>query len=217
MNINHWIGAPLRISALSGPTLHSEGPSIEPALIVRLAGCNLDCSWCFDQATPSQKMTVSDVADWVLAHDVKLVVIAGEDPLVQQRPLLPLAIRLNAAGRRIEIETDGTVVPATGLTNLVTQFHVSPQLASSGVPADQRIRSHALRVLRNGGKARFTFAIADDADIAELIDIQKYYKLNPVYVTPAGQAGQAVLAGIRAPAITHGWTLAPRLQPLLRG
>ena len=107
-------GRCLRVAELFGPTFQGEGPTIgQRALFVRLSGCNLDCSWCdtpytwdwnrFDQAQESRDTPVTEVVDWVLAHDADLVIITGGEPLIQQRRLLPLAADLTNAGRRIEI------------------------------------------------------------------------------------------------------------------
>jgi 7-cyano-7-deazaguanosine (preQ0) biosynthesis protein QueE len=221
----------LRVAELFGPTLQGEGPSIgQRALFVRLSGCNLACSWCdtpytwdwdrFEQVEQSRDMASAAIADWVLAHDAALVVITGGEPLIQHRNLLPLVAALHEAGRQIEIETNGTIAPDAALLSLVSRLNVSPKLAGSGVPADRRIRPTALRALRECGKAVFKFVIADDTDIAELIELQARYAFDPVWVMPQGVSEQTVLAGLRAlavPALAQGWNLSPRLHVLLWG
>ncbi len=220
----------LRVAELFGPTLQGEGPSVgQRAVFVRLSGCNLDCAWCdtpytwdwsrFDQAAESREMAVGDIRDWVLARDPDLVVITGGEPLVQSRRLLPLITALTAHGRRVEIETNGTVYPGEAATVQV-RFNVSPKLAGSGIPAGRRIRPATLLALRDSGKAVFKFVISDECDVAELARLQAGLGLEPIWVMPQGVTEQSVLAGLRAlagPALEHGWNLTPRLHVLLWG
>ncbi len=164
-------------------------------------------------------MTVDAVRGWVLDRDAQLVVITGGEPLIQQRRLAPLVEDLIRAGRRVEIETNGTITPTAALGCGVT-FNVSPKLASSGIPAERRIRPGALRALRDTGRAVFKFVIADDTDIAELAALQTQLGQAPVWVMPEGRTEHAVLVGLRAlsgPALAHGWHLTPRLHVLLWG
>lgn len=222
--------AALRVAELFGPTFQGEGPSAgQRAVFVRLSGCNLSCAWCdtsytwdwsrFDQAGQSRDMPAGDVRDWVLARDTDLVVITGGEPLIGHRRLLPLIAALTAAGRRVEIETNGTIYPGTAVAALV-RFNVSPKLASSGVPAGRRIRPGVLRALRDSGESIFKFVISGDADVAELVRLQAELGLAPVWVMPQGVTESSVLAGLRAlsgPALEHGWNLTTRLHVLLWG
>jgi 7-carboxy-7-deazaguanine synthase len=221
----------LRVAETFGPTVQGEGPSAgRPAVFVRLSGCNLDCSWCdtpytwdwkrFDQVQESRETPVPEIAEWVLAHDVDVVVITGGEPLIQQRRLAPLVARLHVAGRWVEIETNGTIAPAAELIDHVGRFNVSPKLAGCGVPEQRRIRPVALRALSDSGKAVFKFVITGPADVEELVAVQARFGLAPVLVMPEGMTADRVLAGLRTlaePAIKHGWAITPRLHVLLWG
>jgi 7-carboxy-7-deazaguanine synthase len=220
----------LRVAELFGPTLQGEGPSAgQRAVFVRLSRCNLDCAWCdtpytwdwsrFDEAAQSREMAAGDVRDWVLARDADLVVVTGGEPLIQSRRLLPLITALTARGRRVEIETNGTIYPGAAVAGQV-RFNVSPKLAGSGVPVRRRIRPGALMALRDSGNAVFKFVISGDGDLAELVRLQADLGLAPVWVMPQGVTEQSVLAGLRAlagPALEHGWNLTTRLHVLLWG
>lgn len=220
----------LRVAELFGPTFQGEGPSAgQRAVFMRLSGCNLTCAWCdtpytwdwcrFDKAGQSRELPAGDVRDWVLARDADLVVITGGEPLIQHRRLLPLIAALTAEGRRVEIETNGTVYPGAAVAARVS-FNVSPKLASSGVPAGRRIRPGVLRSLRDSGNAVFKFVISGGADIAELAGLQAELGLGPIWVMPQGVTESGVLAGLRAlagPALEHGWNLTTRLHVLLWG
>jgi 7-carboxy-7-deazaguanine synthase len=221
----------LRVAELFGPTLQGEGPSAgQRALFVRLSGCNLDCGWCdtpytwdwrrFSPEEQVTEMAVADVASWAVGQDTDLVVVTGGEPLVQQRRLGGLVTQLAAAGRRVEVETNGTIAPDDHLIASISTFNVSPKLSGSGVPAHRRLRPMALQAFRDCGKAVFKFVITGPADIQELAELQADLSLDPVWVMPEGTTESAVLAGMRElaePALAHGWNLSPRLHVLLWG
>ncbi|MDQ7904697.1 7-carboxy-7-deazaguanine synthase QueE [Phytohabitans sp. ZYX-F-186] len=223
----------LRIAELFGPTVQGEGPSVgQRALFIRLSGCNLDCSWCdtpytwdwsrFDQTAESRETAVAEIEGWVRVQgkDGDLVVITGGEPLMQRRGLVALVVALGGLGRRIEIETNGTIPPGPDLVAGVHRFNVSPKLTGSGVPEQRRIRPLALRSFRDCGKAVFKFVVTGDDDVAELAELQRRFGLTPVWVMPEGTTPESVLAGMRtlaAPALEHGWNLTPRLHVLLWG
>jgi 7-carboxy-7-deazaguanine synthase len=223
--------APLRVAELFGPTFQGEGPSMgQRAVFVRLSGCNLTCGWCdtpytwdwtrFDQADQVQVMTLESVLRWVLDQDSDLVVVTGGEPLIQQHRLLPLTTALTDAGRRVEIETNGTIAPTPALTTLVHQFNVSPKLPGSGVPVTLALREPALVVLAATGKAVFKFVLATPADTSALVALQRRLGLTDVWVMPEGTTEDAVISGARdlvEPALVHGWHLSLRLQVLLWG
>jgi organic radical activating enzyme len=146
-------------------------------------------------------------------------VITGGEPLIQHRRLVPLIDALTAQGRRIEIETNGTVLPDIGSAGQIT-FNVSPKLAGSGVSAGRRIRPDVLRAFRDSGQAVFKFVIDTDTDVAELVRLQHELCLAPVWVMPQGVTEAAVQEGLRRladPALLHGWNITPRLHVLLWG
>jgi 7-carboxy-7-deazaguanine synthase len=82
-----------------------------PCVFVRLAGCNLRCTWCDSEYTftGGRRMTLDEVADEVhrLSPDGGLVEITGGEPLLQERELIPLMDRLLAAGYTVLLETSG--------------------------------------------------------------------------------------------------------------
>jgi 7-cyano-7-deazaguanosine (preQ0) biosynthesis protein QueE len=222
--------APLRVAELFGPTVQGEGPSAgQRAVFVRLSGCNLDCSWCdtpytwdwirFDPAEESREIPAENVLEWVLDRDADLVVITGGEPLIQHRRLAPLIAGLTARGRRVEIETNGTILPDRGWSEQVT-FNVSPKLAGSGVPLARRIRPRVLRAFNESGRAVFKFVIDGDADVVELVELQTELELTPIWVMPQGITAASIQLGLRSladPALAHGWNIASRLHVLLWG
>ena len=81
-----------------------------PAVFVRLAGCNLACDFCDTDYALKFIAGVDDVVARVRAEggDCPMVVITGGEPLTQ-RATTALIDALRADGRRVHIESNGTI------------------------------------------------------------------------------------------------------------
>jgi 7-carboxy-7-deazaguanine synthase len=81
-----------------------------PCIFVRLAGCNLRCSWCDSEYTFTGGKPFT--ADEIIAHiealqPCKLIEFTGGEPMLQARDLLPLMQRLLDANYTLMMETSG--------------------------------------------------------------------------------------------------------------
>ncbi|WSS23153.1 7-carboxy-7-deazaguanine synthase QueE [Streptomyces sp. NBC_01190] len=210
------------------PTFQGEGPSCgAPALFIRLSRCNLTCEWCdtkytwdwehFDPRQESVRRSATDLLAWALASPVKLVVITGGEPLLQQHALVPLVLALLAGGKRVEFETNGTVVPETALLVDGVGFNISPKLGNSGVADDRRIVPAALVAFAASGQAAFKFVTRAVPELDEIAALVDRYGLAPVYVMPEGTTADSLIATTRliADAVAaRRWHLASRLHVL---
>lgn len=93
-------------------TIQGEGPDAgTPAIFVRLAKCNLACTFCDTQFDNGEWRTPESLVSLVLfhaqGHSIELVVITGGEPLLQN--LRPFIECCNREGMRVSIETAGTV------------------------------------------------------------------------------------------------------------
>jgi len=93
-------------SSIQGESTHAG----RPCVFVRLAACDLRCSWCDTPYafTGGQKMAVEDVLARVDALGVPLVELTGGEPLLQKEAI-PLMARLLDAGHEVLLETGGHI------------------------------------------------------------------------------------------------------------
>lgn len=92
-------------------SLQGEGTfSGTPAVFVRLAGCNLSCDFCDTDYSLKAIAGVDDVLAEVrrLGGDCPMVILTGGEPLAQ-KAALDLIAALRAQGRRVHIESNGTI------------------------------------------------------------------------------------------------------------
>jgi 7-carboxy-7-deazaguanine synthase len=82
-----------------------------PCVFVRLAGCNLRCTWCDSEYTfkGGQRMTLEQVEGEVrrLSPNGGLVEITGGEPMLQEREAVPLMERLLGGDYAVLLETSG--------------------------------------------------------------------------------------------------------------
>lgn len=200
-------------------SLQGEGASIgRPSTFLRLSRCNLACQWCdtaytwrfagdnrphrdglaFERHANQLTLPEEDVATRIAALSPDRLVITGGEPLLQGAALARLCALL--PGMHVEIETNGTVAPHPALDSLVQQFNVSPKLSHSGNAAELALIPERLRAWAADERAYFKFVVADDDDLAEVLELQRQYAIpgNRLFLMAEGRS----TAELRA---RHGW------------
>lgn len=186
-------------------SLQGEGVTAgTPTVFLRLANCNLSCSWCdtkytWDWQSHDYRREVMELSDdeareRILAFECPHLVITGGEPLMQQRALESVVSRLASQGIFCEVETNGTLEPTPQMTKAIAQWNVSPKLANSANEASRREVPDALRAFRDLDNAYFKFVVAAPADVDEVCKLIERHDLPScrVLLMPEGTTSQVV-------------------------
>lgn len=128
-------------------TIQGEGTwTGTPAVFVRLAGCNLSCDFCDTDYALRRVMSAEQIVHAVreASPACPMVVLTGGEPLAQTESL-SLVDALRADGRRVHIESNGTML--TPLPDDVW-LCVSPK---ERVDARMAARANEVKLIVDGG------------------------------------------------------------------
>jgi 7-carboxy-7-deazaguanine synthase len=215
-------------------SVQGEGHTIGvPAIFLRLSGCVLNCQWCDTTEVWRQgKYYDIDEMDAIFrernfyakmkkgAH----FVITGGDPLIQQKAIVSMLMRMKEFGQRIEymfieVETEGVLMPSPELIPLVRQWNVSPKLINSGMPEEKRLKPEVLN-WHAFSNSYFKFPVRTRADLEEVDEYIRRFRLrrNRVYLMPICNTRaehQQVALEVAEFAKFTGLLFSPRLQLIL--
>jgi 7-carboxy-7-deazaguanine synthase len=136
-----------------------------PCIFVRLAGCNLRCSWCDSEYTftGGYKLTEDEVVvEIAKLTPVRLVEFTGGEPLLQERELIPLIERLLGTGYELMIETSGE----RPVENVPKAVHKIIDVKCPGSGEAGRFRMTNLASLTERDELKFVITNRDDYDFA---------------------------------------------------
>ncbi len=220
----------LAVSEVYGPTVSGEGPTLgERCAVLRLMGCNLDCTFCdsaftwdasrYNLRNETRVMPWGEIAERLMEIGAPFVIVTGGEPLLHQtqRAWVLLMLALKGAGIRVEAETNGTVTPTLFSSEHIGRFVVSPKLTHSGVVDEKRIVPSALQALLTTQKAIFKFVCASAEDVGEVTEIVRVFGIpaDQVWIMPEGATGSAVSLHLKAvadAAVAAGYNLTTRLH-----
>lgn len=212
-------------------SLQGEGVSMgKPAVFLRLALCNLRCSWCDtayswkwnpgEMAQHVMDVPSEDVAARVRAFPVKHIVVTGGEPLLQQEEVIRLCSLL--PGYTVEVETNGTLIPSRQLDAVAEQYNVSPKLGHSGNDPSRSLVPESLAWFARCPKAWFKFVVASPRDMDEVLELQKAYAISSdrILLMPRGITSAELSASrlwLAEECLKHGYRLTDRLHVHLWG
>ena len=158
-------------------------------VFVRLTGCNLRCSWCDSEFSfyGGRKMTLDEVMAEVerLSPGGGMVEITGGEPMLQEREVVPLMVRLLEAGYKVLLETSGE----RGLERVPEQVIkiVDVKCTNSGEPDTFAIEN--LETLRPHDEVKFVLSDRTDYEFAREF-VRRHGladRVNAVLFSPAFQ------------------------------
>lgn len=230
----------LPVVEIIGPTVQGEGMRVgRRAALVRLGGCNLSCGSCdttysWDGIEPVAEMDNSEImhnlARIANNHPIHHVVITGGEPLIHQSTvaLRTLVVDLVGQGISVEVETNGTVVPAywfqalmvtRGTSSPPVSFSVSPKIVS-GLATDaesKRIKRLPIEWFAQCGCAFFKVVCRTTEDVTRVgawADINNISR-NNVWIMAEGATWSDHVTRARALAdhiLAEGMNVSPRLH-----
>lgn len=161
----------------------------QPAVFVRLAGCNLNCSYCDTKwangpDAPCEEMTAREIHEKVSAYGIRCVTLTGGEPLLHKHVDELLSELCGDDKLSVEIETNGStdVSIADKMKNrpLLTMDY---KLPSSGMEKAMRLENYAL--LRSEDTVKFVCGSRSDLEkAAEIIEKYKLIGRCHVYLSP---------------------------------
>jgi 7-carboxy-7-deazaguanine synthase len=179
----------------------------KPCVFVRLAGCDLRCSWC-DTAyafSDGEKMSVDDVLQHVEQYGTPLVEVTGGEPLLQS-DVYPLMEALLEQGRTVLLETGGHVDVSRVPGAVVKVLDVK-------CPASGEVEKiHWGNIDQLGSRDQVKFVIQDRADYEFARDVVHKHALDrrcaAVLFSP--------VHGVLSPKDLSEWILGDRLPVRLQ-
>ncbi|MGN3973939.1 7-carboxy-7-deazaguanine synthase QueE [Tsuneonella sp. SYSU-LHT278] len=222
-------------------SLQGEGPSAgKPCSFIRLSRCNLACVWCdtaytwhfsederphrggrtFDRKANQVSLTPLEAARAIDRLPPRRLVVTGGEPLLQAPALGEMASLL--PDHAIEVETNGTVEPASRFDAFVEQYTVSPKLAHSGNAAALALLPERLAAWAADPRAVFKFVIAAPGDVTQVLALQAGFGIEPgrIFLMPEGTRSATLREREQwlAPlCVEHGFRLSDRLHIHLYG
>jgi len=173
-----------------------------PCTFVRLAACDLRCSWCDTPYafTGGRKMSIDEVMDHIHALDCRLVELTGGEPLLQ-KDAIPLMQRLRDEGFEVLIETGGHLPIAP----LPKGVHAIMDIKCPGSGESHRMHWPNIEALTRDHEVKFV--IKDRTDYEYARDTIATHHL-------AAKAGAVLLSpvfNVLPPATLVEWMLADKV------
>jgi len=175
-----------------GPTIQGEGALAGvPTAFVRFGGCDYRCVWCDslhavlpEEVREAPRMTPAEVADALenLQARPQWVTLSGGNPALLE--LGDLVARLHQAGRRVAVETQGSIWREwLADVDLLT---ASPKPPSSGMISpdhDAESRRFLARAAQCRGKLILKVVVFDEQDYAWAQTLRKGWIGVPFYLS----------------------------------
>lgn len=157
----------------------------ELTTFIRLAGCNLRCSYCDTyyalKNSNGTEMSVDEIVKKAKKMDYRNITLTGGEPLIH-KDVDDLISKLCENGFYVNIETNGSVPIDKYILNKNILITMDYKLPSSGVEKNMNLNN--LEKLRENDVLKFVIG-KDDFDklkqVIEKYSIKSYIYLSPVF------------------------------------
>ena len=153
----------------------------ELAVFIRLAGCNLNCSYCDTKyalkSNMGTKMEIDEILKNVEKYNCKNITITGGEPLIH-KGINELIDKLIEKKYKVNIETNGAV----DITNYLNKCLITMdyKLPSSGM--EKYMKLDNLEKLTENDVLKF---VTEEKDFEKIEEILKNYKIKSyIYISP---------------------------------
>jgi 7-carboxy-7-deazaguanine synthase len=178
-----------------------------PCVFIRLAGCNLRCSYCdarYAYEEEGREVPLADIVAHAASHPAALVAITGGEPLLQDN-VYSLMKQLLAANRTVLLETNGSLGISKVPGEVVKVLDL--KCPDSGMHAQMNFKSMHFLSLRDEIK----FVLSSRADYEWAMATISEYRLDRV-----AKLLFSPVAGRLNPAELAGWLLADQVPARLQ-
>jgi 7-carboxy-7-deazaguanine synthase len=157
-----------------------------PCIFVRLAACNLRCTWCDSEYTfaGGRKMAAEEIEQEIARLAPSgLIEFTGGEPMLQERELVPMMDRLLARGYTLLLETSGE----RPLENVPKAVHKIVDVKCPGSGEGGSFRQSNLSTLTRNDEVKFVLADRADYEFARDFNRQNGLEhiVNSVIFSPA--------------------------------
>ena len=134
----------------------------QPCGFIRLAGCDLSCSYCdtphAHSADSGREVSIDVAARHLLHFNVPLLEITGGEPLLQKPAVAALAGRLLDAGRTVMLETNG----ANSIAGLDPRLEIMLDVKTPGSGMADHMLKNNLPLMQHHDELKFILTGRDD-------------------------------------------------------
>lgn len=161
-----------------------------PCVFIRLAGCNLRCSYCdakYSYEEDSQSLTLDEIIQYVTSFPETIVEVTGGEPLLQKGSIVLLE-KLLQLNRKVLLETNG----AFSLQEIPDKVTIITDIKCPGSGyGDSFLPSNFAEIRRRGqenpGSVEVKFVMSDQNDYhwaKKIVQTHSLVEYSQVHFSP---------------------------------